>query len=401
MPIQINAEGKVSGFGMPADIKEAYDYHSLEARCSNGIQVRIQPNSLTTSNPVTVAMAEVNLFSPDGMPGDNSADFGNGPAFMESLGAFSLDIYDNEKDYNLNGKKGSEAIITLPANLFGNNKEKLTSIPLLTYDEKAGLWKAEGVAMLDTVTNTYTGRVSHFSAINFDLEKNDPACLRFNDLDDSFNPPYSVELTVVPTGGTLPTVATRSISASDLCAASAAPNNRQFALTRLPENKNTTIVFFDASTTPATPKAVYVVKTPATDPIITGMTQPNCSQLSVPSPLVCGNFTSIDINQFAGTNIIVAACREGTNLTISIASNTAIALSDFNLRIAEAGCANTTLLSDLTLIEQTIISPPAINFQISKFIITGCPVGLDESVEILNSADAVVSNLFYINSCTL
>ena len=401
VPLQVNSEGKVAGFGMPIDIKEAYYYHAKEARCSNGIRVTLQPNSLTTTNPVTVSMTEVNLFSPDGMPGDNSADFGNGPAFMESFGAFSLDIYDNERDYNLTGKEGSEAIIELPASMFGDNdKERLTSIPLLSYDEKSGVWKAEGVAQLNKETNTYVGRVSHFSAINFDIEKNAPACLRFNDVDDSFNPPYDVEVTVVPTGGTLPTVASRQILATDLCAAATAPNDRQFALTRLPENKNASVVFFDNTTTPPTPKAVYVVKTPATDPIITGMDHPNCTELSVASPLVCGNFTRVDVAQFTGTDVIVAACREGTNVTISIASKTTIAPADFKLRISGASCAGVTVLSTLTPIEETTISPPLINFQILKYQISGCTLGLDESVEILDASDNLVSNLFFITSCT-
>lgn len=406
VPLRVNVEGKVSEFGMPADIKAAYDYHAKEARCNNGIQVRIQPNSLTTNNPVTVAMTEVNLFSPDGMPGDNSADFGNGPAFMESFGAFSIDIYDNKKDHNLNGKEGSEAIVILPAKLFGDTtQERLSSIPLLTYDEKSGIWKAEGVALFDKEANAYVARVSHFSAINFDLEKNDPACLRFNDKEaDSFDPPYRVELTVVPTGGTLPTVANRPITASDLCAASAAPFNRQFALTRLPQNKNATVVFYDPSTTPATPKAVYVVKTPATDPIITGMTHPNCTELTVPSPLVCGNFTLIDMSQFTGTDIIVAACREAVtnDLIISIASKTTINPANFKLRLADVSCAGIHLLNTLTLIESTTISPPIVNFQLLKYRIPSCTAtGADQSVEILNTSDALVSNPFYVTSCTL
>lgn len=395
VPVQIASNGKIAGFGMPKELDEAWTYHAKNPVCNNGIRVNFFANSIAAPAAVNVSMSAIDVFSPDGMPGDNSADFGNGLNFMESFGAFSLDIYDDEKFYNLNREKGSEATVTFPAGLFPS-KEIPKSVPVLSYNEKSGIWEKESEAQLDSTEKVYVAKVSHFSAINFDIEKDTPSCIRFKDRDDAFNPPYSVELTVAPAGGGLPVVNTRTINASDLC--SDANNDRQFALTRLPENTSASVVFFTGNQ----PKAVYVVKTPPTNPALTDGSHPTCAELNVPSPMICGNFVEIDESTFSGFDIIVAACRDGADLTISIASKTAINPADYQLKITQATCGGTEALTsaaDLTLLESTTPNPPLVNFQLLKYRRSGCGgPSLDESVEVvLASTSARVSNVFYIN----
>jgi hypothetical protein len=400
LPLQINADGKISGFGMPKDLNDAYYYHAKTANCNSGISVNLPPNSIAAPGPVTISMSAIDLFSPDGMPGDNSADFGNGTAFMESFGAFSVDIYDDKKSYNLSREKGDPVTVSIPASLFPS-KQLPQSVPLLSYNEKSGIWEKEGEAELDTLKKAYVGRVYHFSAINFDIEKTTPACIRFKDKDDTFNPPYKVEVTIAPIGGGLPVVSSRDIGAADLC--TDANNARQFALTRLPENTSATVVFF----TGTTPKAVYVVKTPGTNPILVDRTRPNCADLnSTVTPLLCGNFTEVDESAFAGFDILVVACRDGADLTVSIASKNPINPADYKLKITQATCGGIVNLTDaaqLTLLESTVVSPPTVNFQILKYKRIGCATAsLDESVEVvLTASGATVSNIFFITPVCL
>jgi hypothetical protein len=400
VPIQIAADGKIAGFGMPKELNDAWLFHAKSPVCNNGITVNFPANSIAAPAAVSVSMSAIDVFSPDGMPGDNSADFGSGLNFMESFGAFSLDIYDNEKFYNLNREKGGEATVTFPAGLFPS-KDIPKSVPILSYNEKSGVWEKESEAQLDSAGKMYVAKVSHFSAINFDIEKTTPSCLRFKDRDDNFDPPYSVELTIAPTGGGLPVVNTRTINTTDLC--TDANNDRQFALTRLPENTSASVVFFTGNQ----PKAVYVVRTPPTNPLITDGSHPTCAELNVLSPLVCGNFTEIDESVFSGFDIIVAACRDGADITISIASKNAINPADYQLKITQGTCGETVTLNDaaeLTLLEQTTANPPLVNFQLLKYRRSGCgSPSLDESVEVvLTSTATTMSNVFFISpSCSL
>jgi len=330
------------------------------------------------------------------MPGDNSANFGSGNAMMESFGAFSLDIYDNEKSYNLDEEKKQQASVSIPASLFPS-REMPNTVPILSYNEKSGIWEKSGDAELDTAKKVYVAKVSHFSAVNFDIEKVNPACLRFKDNDDTFDPPYKAEVTIVPSGGGLPLVRSRDVNAGDLC------SDRQFALTRLPQNTSATVVFFSGTT----PQAVYVVKTPATNPILVDPSRPNCTDIdSTTPPLICGNFTEVVESTFGTTDIILAACREGNDFIISIASKNPINPADYQLKFDNSSCNETVGLTDaaeLTLLESTVASPPVVNFQILKYRRVCGAAALDESVEVvLASSSATVSNVFFVSpSCLL
>src|SRR5262249_17284196 len=70
-------------------------------------------------------------------------------------------------------------------------------IPLLSYDESAGLWRKEGDANL--VNGAYVATVHHFSTFNTDLLKTEPACIR---IDATLMPSqFFLQLTVPTSGG--------------------------------------------------------------------------------------------------------------------------------------------------------------------------------------------------------
>jgi hypothetical protein len=407
LPIRLNSAGEIAGFGMSSDLKSAYDFHAKSAPCNNGITVSIPANAIVgSSDSVAVSMSAIDLFSPDGMPGDYSTRMQQGTGYMESFGAFSIEMYDkDDNEYKLSEKEGHEAEVTFPTDVLLPNREKLPdSVPLLYYDEKQGEWKREGEAILDRKRNLYVAKVKHFSAINLDLEKDDPACVRVADNgSDATNPTYTVEVTIPPTGGGTPRVGTNTIQAADLCTDPGV--ERQFALTRLPQNTDVSIVFFNAGPIPL---ATYVVKTGATNAALADRTRPTCVEM----PTLCGT-SIIDFNTtpVGSQEVLVAGCkRPGTNdIVVSIAVNKAVAPAGLP---ASAQLRITVFASDtescgenaadfITLPAPVFVHDTPGGFQVSQYVIpnselcdTNPPVAI--KVAIMNpglvSNDAIVAS---------
>lgn len=399
VPLEVNAAGNITGFGMPDELREAYYFHATQAFCNNGIQVTLPPNTIAAPGPVSISMSSIDLFAPDGMPGDNAAEFDGRPAFMESLGAFSLDIYDEEKDYNLvSTKEQKEPVrVSFPARLYSKGSNYPPTVPLLSYNEKSGIWIKEGEATLDTTTWTYVGRVTHFSAVNLDMEKNTPACLQFenNPSAGGLTPTFKVEVTVPPTspGPGLPSVATRDIDATLLGLCS---NN--FALTRLPQNTPASVVFFDNSASPPAPKAHYVLKTGATNPILVDRTRPNCTDLADSPP--CGTPVQLNTGLFGTNDFMVAACQDGVNLIVSFAYKSGAAFDPADFELAFAGgtgsCASSVQLGALFPTETRTANPPLVNFNMLKYSITCTATTV--KIQLVGNP-AVGSNTFTVVNC--
>ncbi len=145
--------------------------------------VHIKPGSLVDGKgnkalgPVIGYAFAYDLDRSNPIPGDMSAKTRNNrDVRMESYGAIDVSFTD------LSGNKlhlapGATADITLsihPASL----STAPATIPLLTYDEKAGYWMEDGV--LRRNGNRYEGTVTHLTAFNADAIFSDRSCLQFN-----------------------------------------------------------------------------------------------------------------------------------------------------------------------------------------------------------------------------
>jgi hypothetical protein len=151
--------------------------------CGPGITVEIPANSIldargaAASAPLKVAIATVDLLSPQQMPGEDSVvPSGGGGAYLKSYGAGSLDLPSGFKL-----KPGASAKVSIPvdrARLMGGSLPP--TVPLLSYDEVNGLWVEEDKLTLSTVSGvqTYIGSVTHFTTYNADTFFNNAACLR-------------------------------------------------------------------------------------------------------------------------------------------------------------------------------------------------------------------------------
>ena len=142
--------------------------------CGPGVGVEIAANSIVdehgnpVSTPFKATIATIDLLSAEQMPGDDSVvPTGGGGAFLESFGAGALDL---PPGYKL--KPGTSAGFTIPvdrrARMMGGSPPP--SVPLLSYDEKRGVWVEEGTMTLTTVggVSAYTAKVKHFTTYNAD-----------------------------------------------------------------------------------------------------------------------------------------------------------------------------------------------------------------------------------------
>jgi hypothetical protein len=142
--------------------------------CGPGVGVEIAANSIVdeNGNPVTspfkATITTVDLLSAEQMPGDDSVvPTGGGGAFLQSFGAGALDLPSGHKL-----KPGATATFTIPvdrrARMAGGSLPP--SVPLLSYNEKRGLWVEEGTMTLTTQggVSAYTAKVKHFTTYNAD-----------------------------------------------------------------------------------------------------------------------------------------------------------------------------------------------------------------------------------------
>ena len=205
--------------------------------CGGGVEIEIPANSLvdfrgeSPTGPVNVAVSTVDLFTPESMPGDDTVllpDYKNDDGmdarsvgerksrperivrmgFMESFGAGSIEVNGVNSAYQL--KKDAQAILTIPIHpvqlraLKEQGKDPDPVIPLLHYDEAAGVWRQEGQAMLNAGKDAYVAKISHFSTFNMDLVKTNQACIEVDStgITSLSSNMYRLEITIPsPSGG--------------------------------------------------------------------------------------------------------------------------------------------------------------------------------------------------------
>ncbi|MDJ0762624.1 MAG: hypothetical protein QNJ97_06500 [Myxococcota bacterium] len=200
----------------PGELQAVVDIIEAGTECSPGFAVQIPANSLVdaSGNPptgnVTISMSTVDLFSPEGMPGDYTVRTGETTGVMRSTGAGTIDIYGGGgKSYNL--KTGAQAELTIPVDPLQVKKFPKSiapTIPLLIYDEARGIWKVEGTMKLNQKGDAYVAKVGHFSAFNADLIKTDQSCVRVDS--QGIQGDYNLEITI-PIAGSAPVVRTFNV----------------------------------------------------------------------------------------------------------------------------------------------------------------------------------------------
>ncbi len=187
IPTVYDANGRLIGFEMPESMKKAFEYYFGTPECNTGTTIEIDPGTLVdaSGNPpppsVTVSVSTIDLWSPDGMPGDYSI-IGQQPGYMQSFGAGTVDVYtkgSKGKKFNLKEGATAKLIIPIDPGVLKLSKDIPKEMPFFVYDRKLGQWRREGSAVYDGEKRAYVKKVSHFSEFNMDLEKTNPACAKF------------------------------------------------------------------------------------------------------------------------------------------------------------------------------------------------------------------------------
>lgn len=222
-----------------------------KVECGPGMRLQIPPNSLVNgdgnapSGAVDVTLYTTDLRTPFDMPGDYTVNAAGSPKVMESYGAGHIQITQGGVAYNL--KSGAAATLTLPIDpvQLASPDPKPNTIPLLTYDEKNGVWLPDGT--MTRVGNNYVGTIKHLSDFNSDLVKTNQACIRIfsGDPGAGLTPlpaQYNIEITV-PLGTAAPRFFSRLVS-------NTAPNFHAFY--NLPINTDVTMAVYSTDPPPNT-----------------------------------------------------------------------------------------------------------------------------------------------------
>jgi hypothetical protein len=279
-------------------------YTPSDKDCGPGMQVEIPADALrdergrrATGN-VEIAVATIDLASPEQMPGDYTVRMPNGGTrVMQSYGAGAVEVTSGGRRFNL--KKGATAKITIPidpSQLAAGGPIPAT-IPILFYNERDGVWVQEGSATRQG--NAYVAQVKHFSTINTDLVKVNQSCI---DIQSPTLPPtYKLEYTIPMGGGAAPVVQTVNIdnSAPSRHVIYNLPSNTNIVLVPIRDDTNVPIGTFVVNTggpqNPTNPNLpVYPYDACSTDVVLTD--QP------VPEEPTDGEFLH-GLYSFAATNL--------------------------------------------------------------------------------------------------
>ncbi len=204
-----------------AEVYEIDPSQASEVEDSRGTRIQLDANVLVDSNgnlptgPVNATVYTYDLAN-EAIPGDmGGINTDRKDVFMESAGAFWAEFTDaSGNKYNLAPDK--EATISVPA-----PKSNYSKAPTLWhYDESTGKWEEkkdkEGKeASAQLIDGRLVGKTDHFSAVNFDWEKREPACVKFEidkSLFGTFGSPLDVKaVATAPSGSSR----TRNFTLSD------------------------------------------------------------------------------------------------------------------------------------------------------------------------------------------
>lgn len=320
-------DGKLIDFGFSPQMKEAFNYVEQRKSAGAGISLSIPANSLVRngSKPtgnVQVSLSTIDLFTASAMPGDMTVVDENGrrSGFMISYGAGSIEVFDEEGNYQLD--KGTEAEISIPvdSSVHMMQGEIPKSVPLFYYNEESGFWSKDGSAFLNEDGSAYIGKLRHFSTFNMDIEKNTPACVqvRHNSVGVTTLSSYKVEA-IVPVGSNIihqertiedPSNSSTSWPVGDPAACLENSNGTSVhMLYNLPENTEVCLIFYE----PGTPDVAINIAVTTTGPSY-GSSLPTCPSVTCPSDPCAGGYGTCSYVPFSKLSdpIILAANSDGT-----------------------------------------------------------------------------------------
>lgn len=216
IPKVYDPAGKLIDLGYPAGAEGIFDFLRFPLGGNPGLTITIPPNAFVdgSNNPpppgarLQASLSTIDFFNPDGMPGDFVVETREGRGYMESFSAGSVEISDGEKKYQI--KKGASVKVTFPVYPVRLHLKEILpeEMPLLHYDEVAGVWKETGKGRLNETGDAYVAEVNHFSVLNMDMIKTGPSkcfkirqMLKFGAADNTTNylSSYRAQLVVPPT----------------------------------------------------------------------------------------------------------------------------------------------------------------------------------------------------------
>jgi hypothetical protein len=153
----------------------------LERKKLRGTRIRVPANALVgpdgsaPNGMLTAYLATLNIAEGEA-PGDWGAISAGNETNLISYGATFVEFRDSAGiKYNLAPGMAAEIQNFVPPGMAAGAP---ASAKLWSYDEADGFWKASGSAQFATATSSFSGKVTHFSTINTDVEKDDDSCLK-------------------------------------------------------------------------------------------------------------------------------------------------------------------------------------------------------------------------------
>jgi hypothetical protein len=153
----------------------------LDRKKLRGTRIRIPAKALVDSagnaptGMLTAHLATLNIADGEA-PGDWGAMRDASETNLISYGATFVEFRDAAgAKYNLAPGMSAEVQMFAPPSMLPGAP---SGVKLWSYDEADGFWKVSGSASLQAGTGSFEGKVSHFSTINTDVEKEDDTCLK-------------------------------------------------------------------------------------------------------------------------------------------------------------------------------------------------------------------------------
>ncbi len=387
-------EGKLVDFGFSPQMQQAFDYVEQRKTAGPGISVSIPANSLVRNgnNPtgnVQVSLSTIDLFTAGAMPGDMTVVDENGRrrGFMISYGAGSIEVFDEEGNYQLS--KGSEAEISIPidSSVHVMNGEISKSVPLFYYNEDTGFWTQESSAVLNEMGTAYIGKLSHFSTFNMDIEKTTPSCVqvRHNSVGVTTLSSYKVEA-IVPVGTNIvhmertiedPSSSSTSWPVGDPAACLENSNGTSVhMLYNLPENTEVCLVFYE----PGTPDVAVSIAVTTTGPTY-GSALPTCPSVTCPTDPCTGGYGTcsyVPFNRISDSIILAVNDKGAGNVDFKWVYNNVPGTYTYKLYELdkddfEGGIGETPIEPPLTTMSTTSVDNP---LDAKSFSAVGLPSGV-------------------------
>lgn len=192
---RVHVGDPISDMVIELQVAQTFDIDPTEAVDvvdNRGTRIELPPGALVGPNgeapegPITMEVYTYDVVN-EGMVGDMTAvDASGAPVVLQSVGAVSTEFFDEAGNrYQLApGQTAQISVIVPPEIAFSG------FIPLWYFNMETGQWVEEGMGFVEN--GVATGTVSHFSAWNFDVKFQDPACVR-----------VSVATDLVPENGSL------------------------------------------------------------------------------------------------------------------------------------------------------------------------------------------------------